>query len=114
MTLLTLIALWLGGMVAFALWDAHVGFGVEFDGQAWPPTGIAYPFWFITLPCALCAGFARSLEGTKNKRIKKAEQQKKIRIAAEKEQDALMEQIEREMLEDESISTARSSRSKRS
>lgn len=101
MTLLTLLALWLGGMVAFALWDAHVGFGVEFDGKAWPPTGIAYPFWFIALPCALCAGFARSLDGARNKRIKKSEAQMRIRVAAEKEQEALLEQIEREMLEEE-------------
>ena|SRR5579864_4691163 len=111
-TFLTIAGIWMAGMVAFALWDAHIGFGVEFDGGAWPPTGIAYPFWFVTLPCTMCAGFARSLEGVKNKRIKKAEVQKRIRVAAEKEQEALLEQIEREMSEDENLTVSRGRQSR--
>lgn len=99
---LTILGIYFGGMIAFALWDAHIGFGVEFDGGAWPPVGIAYPFWFLTLPCALIAGFAKRMDSIKEKRIKKAETQKRLRIAAEKEQEDLMAQIEREMLEEES------------
>lgn len=98
---LTILGIYLGGMAAFALWDAYIGFGVEFDGGTWPPVGIAYPFWPITLVCAVIAGTSTRLESVKERRIKKAEMQTRVRIAAEKEQEALLAQIEREMLEDE-------------
>jgi hypothetical protein len=101
-TALTILGIYFGGMICFALWDAHIGFGVEFDGGAWPPAGLAYIFWPVTLFCAVVAAFSSSLDSVKEKRIKKAEQQKRIRVAAEKEQEALLEQIEREMLEEES------------
>lgn len=96
-------------MLAFALWDAYIGFGVEFDGGTWPPVGIAYPFWPITLVCAVIAGMSKRLEGVKEKRIKKEEMRARVRIAAEKEEEALLAQIEKEMLEDEQ-SLQRSSR----
>jgi hypothetical protein len=102
-TFLTIAGIWIGGMVAFSLWDAYVGFGVEFDGCGWPPMFIAVPFWFLAGPAAIIRGLFSRLEKVKDVRLAKAEQQKRIRIAAEKEQEALMAQIEREMLEDESL-----------
>lgn len=102
MILLTILGIYFGGLICFALWDAHIGFGVEFDGGDWPPAMMAYGAWPLILVCALFAGFIRSLDTVKDRRLKKAEQQKRIRVAAEKEQEALLEQIEREMLEEES------------
>lgn len=97
------LALYAAGMLAFALWDAYIGYGVEFDGQAWPPVPIAYGAWPITLAATIVALLGRSLQGAKDRRIKKSETQKRIRIAAEKEEEALMAQIESEMLEDEPL-----------
>lgn len=103
MTLLMFLAFYFAGLVCFALWDAHIGFGVEFDGGDWPPAMMAYAGWPLTLVCAVFAAFIRTLDSAKNKRIQKAEQRKRIRVAAEKEQEALLEQIEREMSEDDPI-----------
>lgn len=105
MTALTILGIYFGGMIFFALLEAYVGFkDIEFDGDAWPPIGLAYAFWFLALPIATMAAFGNSLNGVRDARITKAEERKRIRVAAEKEHTQLMEQIEREMLEDESLS----------
>lgn len=101
-TFLTILGIYFGGMALFALLEAYVGFkDIEFDGGTWPPLGIAYPFWFLCLPIATIASMAHSLDGVRDARITKAQERKRIRIAAEKEQEVLLEQIEREMLEEE-------------
>lgn len=111
-TFLTILGIYFGGMFLFALWDAHIGFGVEFDGGDWPPMALALAFWPLTLPCAIVAKLMSGLNGVKDKRIQKAEQQKRIRVAAEKEQEALLEQIEREMSEDEDLTVSRGRQSR--
>lgn len=101
-TFLTILGIYFGGMIAFALWEAFVGFkDIEFDGNTWPPLGLAYAFWFLAGPIATMAAFGNSLSTVRDRRIAKAEERKRIRVAAEKEHTQLMEQIEKEMLEDE-------------
>ena len=90
-------------MIFFALLEAFVGFkDIEFDGGDWPPLGLAYAFWFLALPIALVASMSHALDGVRDARIAKAKERKRIRIAAEKEHEALMEQVEQELLEEES------------
>lgn len=103
LTFLTILGIYFGGMILFALLEAYVGFkDIEFDGGAWPPLGLAYGFWFLALPIATIASMSHALDGVRDARITKAKEQKRIRIAAQKEHEALMEQVEQEMLEEES------------
>jgi len=101
-TFLTILGIYFGGMIAFALWEAYVGFkDIEFDGDDWPPIGLAYGFWFLAFPIAAIVSFAHSLDGVRDARITRREERKRLRVAAEKEHEALMEQVEKEMLEEE-------------
>jgi hypothetical protein len=105
--LFTILGIHFGGMLLFALWDAYIGFGVEFDGGTWPPIELALGFWPITLAATIIAGVGRSLRSVKDQRIKKQETRKRLRVAAEKEQEVLLAQIEREMQEDEDLTVSR-------
>jgi hypothetical protein len=111
-TLFTILGIHFGGMLLFALWDAYIGFGVEFDGGTWPPMLLALGFWPITLAATIIAGVSRSLQSVKDQRVKKRETQKRLRIAAEKEQEVLLAQIEREMQEDEDLTVSRGRQSR--
>jgi hypothetical protein len=104
--LMLVLGTYFGGMICFAWWDAYIGFGVEFDGGTWPPLGMALCVWPLVLPFTVAAKLMSGLSEIKAGRIRKAEQRKRIRIAAEKEQKALIQQVEQEMLEEERIKYA--------
>jgi hypothetical protein len=100
---LAIVGIYLGGMACFALWDAYIGFGVEFDGGTWPPMGLALGIWPIVLPFAIGAKLMSGLDSVKEARIAKEFTQKRLRIAAQKEQEEILQQVEEEMshVEDE-------------
>jgi hypothetical protein len=108
----TILGIYFGGMLLFALWDSYIGFGIEFDDNIWPPIQLALGFWPFALVAAIIAGIGMTLQSVKNQRIKKQDAQKRIRVVAEKEQEAILEQIEKEIVEDENLTVSRSGRSR--
>jgi hypothetical protein len=99
--LLYIAGVYLSGIVAMLLWDAYIGFGFDFDGNDYPPFGLALIFWPLAFPIAFFIGFAGKLEGVKRKRIDKAKAQKRLRIAAEKETADLLDELEKEIKQKE-------------
>lgn len=89
--------IWILGMVAFALYDAYVGFGYEFDGVIWPPLLLAVLFWPITLAFVALHRSLDTLDAAKKRRIARTEQQKLIRIAVEKETQQAYQSLDDEM-----------------
>lgn len=108
MIALLIIGSWFVGGLLFILWDALIGLGVDFDGYENPPLLLVAAFWPIAIPCLLFYNFIRLCDYLKDKREerKKAERKKKekeeevarkLRIAAEKEFEESMAQVEAEM-----------------
>ena len=97
MIVLYIFAGYLAGLVAFIVWDAIIGFGVEFDGGDWPPMALAVAVWPIMIPLALISVLLNSLQGLKEKRISRRETKRKLRIALQKEEETLLEQVEEEL-----------------
>lgn len=94
--------LWILGYFAVAaviiLWDAYIGFGFEFpDIDHGPNAAICAVFWPLALPIILMISFGKAVMSVKERRLEKAKEQRKIRIAAEKERDRILEQIEEEI-----------------
>ena len=92
---------WVIGYILIALaipfWDAYIGFGFEFpDIEDGPNAVVAGIFWPLGLPIILLIMLSNLLMSAKSRRIEKAQEQKRIRIAAEKERDKILEQIEEE------------------
>jgi hypothetical protein len=93
---------WILGYVAVAtaiiLWDAYIGFGFEFPPIEDGPNAVcAGLFWPIGLPIILVIAFSKSIDSVKTRRLEKANEQRRIRIAAENERDKILEQIEKEI-----------------
>jgi hypothetical protein len=87
------------------LWDAYIGFGFEFPSiEDGPNAAIAGLLWPIGLPIILAISFGLAISSVKERRMQKKEErkqllaeQKRFRIAAEKERDKILEQIEEEI-----------------
>lgn len=94
--------IWILGYLAVAaaivLWDTYVGYGFEFppieDG---PNAVVAGALWPIGLPIILLIVVSMTLEKAKKNRLDRSERKHRIRIAAETEEKAIIEQIEEEM-----------------
>jgi hypothetical protein len=100
MLAILILGIYFGGMIAFAAWDAYIGFGVEFDGDDWPPMFLALTFWPLTLVAAIVAAIGGFMGNAKSARNERQKEQKRIRIAAEQERDTLLAEIEKEMFDD--------------
>lgn len=84
--------------VAIVLWDAYIGFGFEFPSiEDGPNAVVAGVFWPIGLPIILMIVFSNIVENAKERRIDRAREKRRIRVAAEREQKAILEQIEEEI-----------------
>lgn len=77
--MITIFILYVCGLISFILWDACIGFGVDFDGTYNPPLFLVALFWFITVPCLLVYGFTKLCSYLKNARLKR-EADRKARI----------------------------------
>jgi hypothetical protein len=97
LTFLTILGIYFGGMASFALWDAYLGFGVEFDGGDWPPLWLALVAWPIALPFAIGAKVSSSLDDVRETRVIKAAERKRMRVAVQKEQERILQQVEEEI-----------------
>lgn len=96
------------GIVLFCLWDAAVGFGVDFDGHEQPPLALVAAFWPAAIPILLINSYANFLSSLKEKRIKKEreaselawqkkQKEEKLRIQLEREQEEYLKDVEREL-----------------
>ncbi|HVI40081.1 MAG TPA: hypothetical protein VM577_05435 [Anaerovoracaceae bacterium] len=94
--LLILVA-YLVGVVGFIAWDAFIGYPIDFDGYDAPPISLAAAFWPITLWFVLFAGIGNAFKKVKENRLNKEEKQQRLRIAAEKELDIYIEEVEEEI-----------------
>jgi len=101
---LLIIGLWFVGGLLFCLWDSFIGLGCELDGSENPPLLFAAACWPIAVPVLLFHNFCRLCEHIKDSRKEKQRkteraqaQKEKLRIAAEREFEANMAQVEAEM-----------------
>ena len=87
------------GILLFLVWEAVIGCGVRFytDINDGPTAVLAAIFWPVAIPIILLVNFSSLLDSIRNKRIQKEENKTKLRIAAQKELDTYMEQVEAEM-----------------
>lgn len=97
MTALIILGIYIAGIFGMWLWDTFIGFSFEFDGYNGPPLGLACAFWPLAFPIALLIDLGEKLSGVKRQRIAKEEQQEKVRIAAQKELDIYMREVEEEL-----------------
>ncbi len=108
MIALLILGGWFVGGLLFILWDALIGLGVDFDGYENPPLLLVAAFWPIAIPCLLFYNFIQLCQYLKEKREehqreerkkkeKEEEVARKLRVAAEKEFEASMAQVEAEM-----------------
>lgn len=90
------------------LWEAYIGLGYDWNDYDAVPLAAAAIFWPVAIPILLVINFLAFVENTKQKRIendrqearirkKREEQQEKLRIAALKEEEAIVEQVEKEL-----------------
>jgi len=83
--------------MAFCAWDAFIGLPVEFDGRENPPLVLVAAFWPVAAPILVLVSFANFLGRVKEKREYREEQQRKVRVAAQKEMDNYLEEVEKEL-----------------
>lgn len=93
-----LIAIWVGGVILFNVWEAYIGFGFKFprfeDG---PNAAFTSLFWPISVPLCMVIAFSLKMEAVKDRRLEKQNAKEKIRIAAQEEEDLLLKQIDKEL-----------------
>lgn len=94
LSLLLGLFLLIGMPILMWVYESFVGFGYEWDGNNNPPFFIVACFWQLSLPVIGISKFADYLESIKIARIKREKERTKIRIAAEKEMEEYLEQIE--------------------
>lgn len=97
MIALIIFGIYITGIFGMWAWDAFIGFAIDFDGYNGPPLGLACAFWPLAFPIALLCGLAEKLENVKKRRVAREEQQEKVRIAAQKEIDIYMQEVEEEL-----------------
>jgi len=101
------LGIYIMNIFAFCAWDAFIGLPVDFDGYNNPPLWLVAIVWPIAVPILSVISFNNFLQSVKEKRIEKAELKRKTRIKLQKEEAALLRQIEKE-LEDEREDSYRS------
>jgi len=89
-------------ILGFCLWDAYIGTGVNWDGYYNDvPLPLAAIFWWIAIPIIALMRFVdltKGIKATRELKKKLAEKQRNnIRIAAEKEEQEILEQVENEL-----------------
>lgn len=97
MITLIYVASYILAIIAFCVWDAFVGFPFEWDGYKNPPLALAAVFWPLTVPIVLVAAISNFLFNVKEARLKKEENMARVRVAAEKEMNQYLEQVEEEL-----------------
>lgn len=109
--MITLIVLCIVGYLliifGFCLWEALIGMNVDWDNGEFP-LALAAILWPIAIPIILVYNFTLLVSYLKDSREEKERQkernkqkqkayQEKLRIAAEKEEQIIMEQVEKEL-----------------
>lgn len=86
-------------IIGFCVWDAVIGFGPEYkwDGFNQPPLALAAVFWPIAVPFVAIDCFIDYMGNVKKRRLAREAKQARLRIAAEKELQAAMDQVEEEI-----------------
>ena len=97
-------------IIGFCLWDSLIGMPIKWerDIDYGPTLWLGAIFWWISTPIALVIAFSNFLDAAKERREdrekeerrkkeKEEEVARKLRVAAEKEYEASMAQVEAEM-----------------
>jgi adenylate kinase family enzyme len=112
MIALTCIAGYIAMTLGFVIWDAFIGTGVDYDND-WryfncPPLWLTAMFWWLSIPIITFSRFIDWSKSIKENRIERQEkekallilrkrQQEKLRVASEKEEEDILEQVEKEL-----------------
>ena len=97
MTALIIIGTYFAGVFGMWFWDAYIGFGFEYDTRSNPPLGLACALWPLFVPITLIACLTMKMDSVKENRLEKEKQQEKVRVAAQKELDIYMREVEEEL-----------------
>ncbi len=90
------------GLLIFPLLDA-LSLDIQWDSYNYPPLWLAVIAWPIAVPALLMFEYFYFLERLKSKILDKKHNQKRLRIAAQKEQEELFLQIEEELNKNEAV-----------
>jgi hypothetical protein len=92
------LGIYILGIIIFNVWDAFIGFGFEFPDISEGPNAILCSvLWPISLPIIMLIVFGNAMSKIKEHRIERKEEKIRFRIAAEREREQILEQIEKEM-----------------
>jgi hypothetical protein len=97
MIALIIFAIYIAGIFGMWLWDSFIGLAIDFDGYEGPPLALACVFWPLAFPIALMVGFGEKLNNVKKRRLEREAHQAKVRVAAQKELDIYMQEVEEEL-----------------
>lgn len=91
------VILYVLGFIAFPIWDAYIGTGVDWDGYRNPPPVFAAFGWPIAVPILILIYLSNKLEGVKNTRIRVEQERVRVKLLADKEQELALAQVEAEL-----------------
>lgn len=103
------IEVYAAGLILFNLWDAFIGFGFEFDTDfsKGPTAWFSSLFWPVVFPICLVMALGSVLLSVKERRLErkaqrlaKKEEAQRIRVAAEKEAQLFISQLDQELVHD--------------
>ena len=86
------------GVFALPIWEACIGFNVNWDDRDAPHIVVASFFWMIALPVIWLISFIKWFEKTKDKRISKERLQRQLREELDREKEKSRYQAEREFI----------------
>lgn len=101
------ILLYILVMIGVAVWDAFIGLGYNFLGNSYydydrivsvetdspVPLAVVLIFWPVTIIVLTVLLLIRTLKSVKGKRLEKEKEQHRLRIAAQKEYDSYLEEV---------------------
>lgn len=98
--IIIIVTIYIVGVIAMWVWDSFVGFGYDFDGNTnWPLPAVCW-LWMLSLPIIIFCKLSDWLDNVKTKRLAKEAHLGKLRVKAEQEVNAIMQQIDYELRAD--------------
>jgi hypothetical protein len=97
-----ILAIYILGIFGFCLWDSWIGMPVIWNDGSFAtrnktPLSVAALVWPFATPIVILVKFNKYLDEAKERRLQREAHKQKVRIAAQKELESLVEQVDIEM-----------------
>lgn len=93
-----ILAVYIIGIIVFPIWEACIGFNIDWEDRDAPTIVFASFLWFISLPIILIISFGKWFIKTRNKRISKERIQRQLREELDREKEKARHQAEKEFI----------------